>query len=217
MRLNSEVIRVEYVPDDQQLLVHIRHHGDENSTQRTSVIRCEHLIWTSSLGYLKEHFTSIFADESELIEQKRTAIENLGFDTVNKVHSSFSYSLEIFVIVVLQVVMVYEKPLWPKSVSEIFLVHPDKESIIDLASSLKKIFVDEKIDMEIIRQIVAAIHRYDVLPSTETPVLITWFGGPAAMLIEDFPVQIIGQICHRVLCHSLNISAESNQPIRTLK
>lgn len=49
-------------------------------------MQCEHLIWTSSLGYLKENFHSVFANESALIAQKQDAIANLGFDTVNKVN-----------------------------------------------------------------------------------------------------------------------------------
>jgi hypothetical protein len=85
IRLNSEVIRVKYLRDNHQLLVDIRHY-DNTSEQRISTIQCEHIIWTSSLGYLKENFSSIFADEIELIEQKKDAINNLGFDTINKVN-----------------------------------------------------------------------------------------------------------------------------------
>ena len=84
IRLNSEVIRVKYLPDNHKLLIQIRHH-DQTSEEQISTILCDHIIWTSSLGYLKENFTSIFADEVELIKQKREAINNLGFDTVNKV------------------------------------------------------------------------------------------------------------------------------------
>ncbi|CAF3433686.1 unnamed protein product [Rotaria sp. Silwood1] len=35
--------------------------------------------------HLKENFSSIFADENELIKQKRNAINNLEFDTINKI------------------------------------------------------------------------------------------------------------------------------------
>jgi hypothetical protein len=84
IRLNSEVIRVKYLKDKHQLLVDIRHHN-KTSEQQISTILCDHIIWTSSLGYLKENFSSIFADEIELIQQKKDAIDNLGFDTVNKV------------------------------------------------------------------------------------------------------------------------------------
>jgi hypothetical protein len=84
IRLNTEVIRVKYLKETHQLLVDIRYH-DKTSEQQISTILCDHIIWTSSLGYLKENFSSIFADEIELIEQKRDAINNLGFSTVNKV------------------------------------------------------------------------------------------------------------------------------------
>jgi hypothetical protein len=81
IHLNSEVIRVKYLKESHQLLVDIRHHPDE----QINTIICDHIIWTTSLGYLKENFYSIFANETELIEQKKDAIDNLGFDTVNKV------------------------------------------------------------------------------------------------------------------------------------
>jgi len=82
IRLNSEVIRVKYLKENHQLLVTIRCHNKATSEQQIS---CDHIIWTTSLGYLKENFLSIFADEIDLIEQKRSVINNLGFDTVNKV------------------------------------------------------------------------------------------------------------------------------------
>ena len=91
VQLNSEVIGVQYLREDRQLLVHIRHH-DQKSDNRISSIRCEHLIWTTSLGYLKANFSSIFAQEIQLIEEKKNAIDNLGFDTVNKVNQSINQS-----------------------------------------------------------------------------------------------------------------------------
>lgn len=87
VRLNSEVIKVKYLPDQHQLLVTIR----TTDEQKISTILCEHIIWTSSLGYLKENFSSIFSDENELIQQKQNAINNLGFDTVNKVTNKTNY------------------------------------------------------------------------------------------------------------------------------
>jgi hypothetical protein len=84
IRLNTEVIRVKYLKENHKLLVDIRH-DNKTSAQQITTILCDHIIWTSSLGYLKENFSSIFEDEIELIEQKRDAINNLGFGTVNKV------------------------------------------------------------------------------------------------------------------------------------
>lgn len=84
IRLNSEVIRVKYLKETHQLLVDIRH-LNKTSEQQISSILCDHIIWTSSLGYLKENFASTFANETELIEQKKDAIDRLGIDTINKV------------------------------------------------------------------------------------------------------------------------------------
>ena len=82
IRFDSEVIRVRFHSDKHQLEVQIRHRNQS----KISTMFCEHIIWTSSLGYLKKNFRTIFADEPKLIEEKQTAIDNLGFDTVNKVH-----------------------------------------------------------------------------------------------------------------------------------
>ncbi|CAF4554081.1 unnamed protein product [Rotaria sp. Silwood1] len=43
------------------------------------------LLDLSLADHLKENFSSIFADENELIKQKRNAINNLEFDTINKI------------------------------------------------------------------------------------------------------------------------------------
>lgn len=114
--------------------------------------------------------------------------------------------------------MIYDKSFWPEDVNEIILLHTEEQQSIELSESIQKeLLKNENIDVQTIQMIIQAIHRYDVLPSTDIPVLITWFGGPAALVIEDFSAEIIGQICHEVLCNCLNISSKFNQPIRTLK
>ncbi len=117
----------------------------------------------------------------------------------------------------LKVVLVYDKSFWPEDINDIILLNTEKEQSIELSESLKNILNNEKIDAQIIKTIIEAIHRYDVLPSTDVPVLISWFGGPAALLIEDLSEIIIGQICHEILCHYLDIPLELNQPIRIIK
>jgi hypothetical protein len=84
VRLNSEVVRVQFLQDSHQLRVDVRD-SRQASSETITTIYCDHLIWTSSLGYLKANFSSIFATETDLLAQKRDAIEGLGFDTVNKV------------------------------------------------------------------------------------------------------------------------------------
>ncbi|CAF1046856.1 unnamed protein product [Rotaria sp. Silwood1] len=88
IRLNSEVIRVKYLKENHHLLlVDIRHHNktSEQQQQQINKILFGRIIWRNSLDHLKENFYSIFADENELIKQKRNAINNLEFDTINKI------------------------------------------------------------------------------------------------------------------------------------
>ena len=80
VRLNSEVIRVKFLEREKKILV-----DTIDVQRRTTSIQCDQVIWTTSLGYLKENFHRIFADEPRLIRQKENAIANLGFGTVNKV------------------------------------------------------------------------------------------------------------------------------------
>ncbi len=109
--------------------------------------------------------------------------------------------------------MIYEKAIWPKDVYEIIVLHTHKEQRIELSESLNT----EKADVQTVNTIIKAIHRYDVLPSTDVPVLICWFGGLAAVLSENLSEQVIGQICHEVLCNYLDLSPQLNQPNRVLK
>jgi hypothetical protein len=113
--------------------------------------------------------------------------------------------------------MVYEKSIWPENICEIVILRTDKQRSIELSESLKDMFKHENVDNQVIETIIQTIHRYDVLPSTDIPVLISWFGGPAALLLEDLSENLLGQLCHEVLCYYLNISSESNQPIRIIK
>ncbi|CAF5220704.1 unnamed protein product, partial [Rotaria magnacalcarata] len=191
IRLNSEVVRVKYLHDTHQLQVDTRNHNIKSEhEQETSTIVCDHIVWTSSLGYLKENFSSIFADEIELIEQKQDAINRLGFDTINKT------------------VLIYEKRFWPDAVGKIMLLDRQKQKSIEFSDSLKTLIKIEQIDERVVNTIIEAVHRYDELRSTNVPILICWFGGSAAVLIEDINENIIGQICHEVLCYYLNLSSK---------
>ena len=84
VRLNCEVTRVRFLPDQRVLSVEINNIAEQRVTQ----MRCNHMIWTTSLGFLKKNFARIFADEPGIIQQKQSAIANMGFGTVNKVSDS---------------------------------------------------------------------------------------------------------------------------------
>jgi hypothetical protein len=113
--------------------------------------------------------------------------------------------------------LIYEKRFWSPESHEIALIHTQKPLRMDFSESLKALLDVEKVDGETLDEIVQAIHQYDVLTSTDVPVLITWFGGPAAVLIENFSPKLIGQLCHEVLCGYLNISADSHPLVNALK
>ena len=94
IRLNCEVVRVKFLSTERKLSVEIH----DSQKQQKKFMLCDHIIWTTSLGYLKEHFHRIFADEHDLLRQKQNAITNIGFGVLNKVHSTFNhpYSTEQF-------------------------------------------------------------------------------------------------------------------------
>ncbi len=75
----------------------------------------------------------------------------------------------------------------------------------------------ERVNPEILQEIIDMIFHYDVLPSTNVPVLICWFAGSAAVMIETLSTQLVGQICHEVLCNYLNIAHEKHQLVHVLK
>ncbi|CAF2402689.1 unnamed protein product [Rotaria sp. Silwood2] len=81
IRLNCEVTRVKFIEDDQKLLVEMNYLNE----QRMKSMMCDHIIWTTSLGYLKKNLHTIFAEEPKLIQQKQNCIVNIGFGTINKV------------------------------------------------------------------------------------------------------------------------------------
>jgi hypothetical protein len=113
--------------------------------------------------------------------------------------------------------MIYEKEFWPEGVDQIILLHTQEEQSFELSESLRELLNTEKVHTQTVNTIIEAIYRFDVLPSTNIPVLTCWFGGPAAVLLENLSEKVISQICHEVLCNYLNISSDLNQPTRTLK
>lgn len=183
LRLNCEVIRVKFREEDRKLLVEVNCLDE----QRRKQMICDHIIWTTSLGHLKKHFHQIFADIPELIQQKQNAIANLGFGTVNKVF------------------LIYKKRFWGKKASSIVLLHTDRQSKFDMSDQLREQLAHEHVDPAIFDEIVRMLFHYDVLPSTSIPVLISWFVGPAAIMMEGLSEQLVGQICHEVVCSFLQV------------
>jgi hypothetical protein len=81
VQLNTEVVSVSFDEQSHRNIVILRDVTNGNE----SIVSCDHLIWTTSLGHLKNNFRQIFASERLLLQQKQQAIENLGFGALNKV------------------------------------------------------------------------------------------------------------------------------------
>ncbi|CAF4537313.1 unnamed protein product [Rotaria sp. Silwood1] len=195
IRLNCEVTRVKFIEDDQKLLVEMNYLNEH----RMKTMMCDHIIWTTSLGHLKKNFHTIFAEEPKLIQQKQNSIANLGFGTVNKV------------------LLIYKKKFWNRHISHIALLHTKKDLSFEMSDGLRQQLHAERVDSDMFKEIVNMLFHFDVLPSTDIPVLIGWLVGPAAVMIENLSEQLVGQICHEVLCHCMNIAQETYQPVRVLK
>jgi len=116
-----------------------------------------------------------------------------------------------------QVVLIYKKKFWQESATSIVLWHTRKQQIFEMSDGLRQQLHAERVDPKIIQEIALGLFEYDVLPSTNIPVLICWFSGSAALLIENFNEQIVGQVCHEVLCSYLNVPQANHQPVRILK
>ena len=113
--------------------------------------------------------------------------------------------------------MIYSQKFWPENINEIILLQTQTHQSSELSIACRDLAERERIDAQRIKTIMESIHRYDVLPSTDVPVLVCWFGGSAAVLLEDLSDHLIGQVCHEVLCYYLNVSLTTDGPRRTLK
>lgn len=192
--MNSEVIRVQFNENDGKLIVEF------NEKHRKEILTCDHIIWTTSLGHLKANFHRIFAQIPELIQQKENAIANLGFGTVNKV------------------VLIYKEKFWSDNASSFSLLKTnDGRSRFEMSQILKEKLQNERIDSKTYEEIVRMIFRYDVLPSTTLPVLTCWFAGQPAILTEKLSEDLLGQICHEILCSYLQIPWQNGRLTRVVR
>ncbi|CAF1377521.1 unnamed protein product [Adineta steineri] len=193
--LNCEVTRVRFLAEERKLLVEI----NDLQKQQTKTMLCDHMIWTTSLGYLKDHFRRIFTEEKDLIQQKQNAIANIGFGLLNKV------------------VLIYTNKFWRENADSIKLLHTRKHQIFEMSDMLRQQLHDERIDPNVVQEIAHELSYCGVLPSTNIPVLICWFAGPIALIIENLNEQIVGQICHETICSYLKVDQNSYPLVRTLK
>ena len=92
--------------------------------------------------------------------------------------------------------------------TEIVLLHTRKNPSFEMSDGLRQQLNAERVNPQMLEEMVQMLFHYDVLPSTDTPVLISWFVGPVAMMMERLDTKLVGQICHEVLCNYLKISPQ---------
>ncbi|CAF4155074.1 unnamed protein product, partial [Rotaria magnacalcarata] len=195
IRLNTEVTKVKYSPGSHMLTAELNHGSDKTAT---SSITCDHVIWTTSLGYLKKNFSSIFASESDLIDQKQQAITNLSFCTTNKV------------------ILIYENTIdfWPANAADIYLLH-DRNAPIKFNDEQLEFLATHNVDSKVAQLILNTL--FYVAPSHEYRVLTCWFGGRAALLAENISEIVLGRLCHDTLWQYLAGVDKNKRPVHTIR
>lgn len=195
IRFNTEVTKVQFVHNKHLLIVQISNLLDGT----VSNITCSHIIWTTSLGYLKENFWKIFASEPNLIHQKQNPIKNLGFGTVNKI------------------VLIYDEPVsfWPDNVADLHPLRSKKLSTDLLKDEEIRFLTKNHVDPDKARFVLDGI--LCISPSKSMRFLIVWVVGEAALVAENFNEFILGYLCHNVfLCQYLTGALHSQKPSRTI-
>jgi hypothetical protein len=86
--------------------------------------------------------------------------------------------------------MICKNKFWPQNANSIALLHMEKCQSFEISDTLKQQLDMERVDPEILQQIADMIFHYDVLPSTDVPVLICWFAGSVAVMIETLSTQL---------------------------
>lgn len=113
--------------------------------------------------------------------------------------------------------MVYKKKFWRPDATGIVVLHTEKRPLLEISDRLRQYLTAERVDLNMVQEIAQSLYHYDVLPSTDIPVLVCWFSGPAALMIENLSTELVGQICHEVLCRYLDVAHTNYQPVQLLK
>jgi len=139
-------------------------------TKTSEIFEADHVIVTSSLGFLKVHSNQLF--KPPLPELKSSSINRLCFGTVNKIYLQF------------------DKPFWNQSFDGIhFMWLPeDKTSLTSLKQWQSSIHMDW----------FKAIHGFDVV-SRQTNLLCGWIAGEEAVYMESLPEDVVLDVCHELL------------------
>jgi len=135
----------------------------------------DHVIVTSSLGYLKAHSAALF--QPALPQSKLSAIKRLGFGTVNKIYLEF------------------EKPFWSPACGGIqFAWLPEDHLSLKCLEQL-----DSSVDYDnTAGEWYKGIHGFDVV-AQHTNLLCGWIAGVEAEQMEALPDHLVLNVCHELL------------------
>ncbi|RNA08526.1 spermine oxidase [Brachionus plicatilis] len=75
-----------------------------------TVVLCDKVVCTMSLGYLKENFEKILKPNWFIPDEKKKAIKRMGFGTVNKI------------------ILIYDKPFWDENLEDIYPIWPTEST-----------------------------------------------------------------------------------------
>ncbi|CAF1549955.1 unnamed protein product, partial [Rotaria magnacalcarata] len=195
MRLSSEVTKVAFDDSDHILTVELVNQLDGNISNLT----CNHVIWTTSVGYLKENFQKIFSSEPDLIHQKQSSIENLGFGTANKV------------------ILVYDAPIsfWPDNTADLHPLISVNQTKYSLNKGERAFLTEQNVDPSQAQFVLDGV--LCVSPSVSMRFVIVWIVGEAALAAESFNELVLAYLCHNIfLSRYLNGAVDNQKPSRAI-
>ena len=85
---NSSCVHCKFTADTSKVVVKVCNSVDANNPRDFYVI-CDNVLCTMSLGYLKENLNSFIDPLSIVSNERRLAVNRLGFGTINKVRTNF--------------------------------------------------------------------------------------------------------------------------------
>jgi len=136
------------------------------------IIKAEHVIVTSSLGYLKRNAHKMF--KPLLPNDKMAAIQSMGFGVVDKIYLEF------------------EVPFWDKDIDGICLAWENEETFI-----LQKID-NKEYEEHIASEWFRGIQGFSTVAG-QPNILVGWIAGDEAELMENVPDTIVKYVCQELL------------------
>lgn len=131
-----ECVHCTYTNDPHKAVIKMCNATDQ-SNQKDFIVVCDHVVCTMSLGYLKENLNSLIEPISLITNEKRLAVTQLGFGTINKIF------------------LFYQQPFWSPQVKLINMIWvPEKTDFnvdkLIYRNSNKKIWYEDICKFEVV-------------------------------------------------------------------